>query len=515
MRVNGSAPRERAVPQVVPRGARGAAAAAAPAAAMSVVSAAVMVAASAGAARAQAPSRTPVPAFAAGVAGANSANGAAGAARDTAGLPKLAFEKYTLPNGLEVILHEDHSVPLVAVDTWFKVGSGNEQPGRTGFAHLFEHVMFTGSEHVPAGAFDQWLEAAGAADNNGSTSPDRTNYYEIMPSNALPLALWLDADRMGFLLPTMDRAKLDLQRDVVKNERRERIDNAPYGRADETIAAALFPKAHPYAWPVVGSMADLSAASLDDVKGFFRTYYAPNNATLTIAGDFDRDSVRRWVERYYGDIPRGPEVARPAVPAVALPRDTFLVLEDAVQLPRVYYTWHTPKALSPDDGVLDLLAYVLAGDKNSRLYKSLVYDTQVAQEVNAYQVSGRLDGYFRVDVTPKPGQSPQRVAAMVDAELRRLMDGGVTDRELARAKNTTRANLLDRLASVLGKADQLNFYNYFAGTPDYVQQDAERYARVTADDVRRVARAYLGAPKVVLTVVPQGETKMMVTRRGM
>ena len=429
-------------------------------------------------------------------------------------LPKLAFEKYALPNGLEVILHQDRSVPLVAVNTWYKVGSADEQVGRTGFAHLFEHVMFMGSQNVPVGAFDQWLEAAGA-NNNGSTSTDRTNYFEWMPSNALPLALWLDADRMGFLLPTMDQAKLDVQRDVVKNERREGVDNQPYGRADETLLAALFPGTHPYSGDVIGSMADLSAASLEDVKQFFRTYYAPNNATIAIAGDFDVDSAKAWVARYFGDIPRGPQaVTRPQIPPVALARDTFLVLEDQVQLPRLYYAWHSVKAFHEDDGVLDVIAYALAGDKNSRLYKSLVYEQQVAQEVNARQFSGRVDGAFYVDVTPKPGQSPQRIAELVNGELRRLAAEGVTERELARAKNSIRTGFLDRLASVNGKADQLNFYNYFAGTPDYVQQDAARYDRVSAADVRRVAERYLGAPKVVLTVVPQGETKLMVTADG-
>src|SRR5919202_2170263 len=228
---------------------------------------------------------------------------AAAGARAQAG-PRIPFEKYALPNGLEVILHEDHSVPLVAVDLWYHVGSADERPGRTGLAHLFEHVMFTGSEHAPAGAFDQWLEAAGA-DNNGSTTEDRTAYYEWMPSNALPLALWLEADRMGHLLPTLDQARLDLQRDVVKNERRQRVENVPYGRAEETTLAALFPRGHPYSWPVIGSMADLSAASLEDVKGFFRTYYAPNNATLVVAGDFQPDSAKAIVSRYFGDIPRG------------------------------------------------------------------------------------------------------------------------------------------------------------------------------------------------------------------
>ena len=430
------------------------------------------------------------------------------------GIPPLTHERYTLDNGLTVILHEDRSAPMVAVNVWYHVGSGDEKPGRTGFAHLFEHVMFMGSQHVPEGAFDQWLEAAGA-NNNGSTSFDRTNYFEWMPSNALPLALWLEADRMGWLLPTMDQNKLDVQRDVVKNERRQRVDNVPYGRAFETLLAGVFPTGHPYSWPTIGSMADLSAASLEDVKEFFRTYYAPNNATLAIAGDFNRDSVKVWVQRYFGEIPRGPAMPpRPTVADVTIPKDTFLVLEDKVQLPRVYYAWPSVKAFHADDAALDLLAYVLAGDKNSRLYKRLVYEMQVAQDVNAFQMSGRIDGGFSLSVTPKPGQTPARMAQLVNEELRKLSAQGIADRELARAQNTYRAQFLDRLASVNGKADQLNFYDYFAGTPDYVRQDAARYDAVTAADVQRVARTYLDKPKVVLTVVPEGKTQLMVKEMG-
>lgn len=430
------------------------------------------------------------------------------------GIPPLSNERYTLNNGLTVILHEDRSTPMVAVNVWYLVGSGDEQPGRTGFAHLFEHVMFMGSEHVPVGAFDQWLEAAGA-NNNGSTNRDRTNYFEWMPSNALPLALWLEADRMGWLLPTMDQQKLDVQRDVVKNERRQSYDNVPYGRAFETILAALFPAGHPYSWPTIGSMADLSAASLEDVKQFFRTYYAPNNATLAVAGDFNRDSVKVWVQRYFGEIPRGPTMpARPTPREVTIPKDTFLVLEDKVQLPRLYYSWPSAKAFHADDASLDLLAYVLAGDKNSRLYKRLVYEMQVAQDVSAFQISGRLEGMFGVTVTPKPGQSPARMAQLVNEEIRKLTAQGITERELARAQNTYRAQFLDQLASVNGKADQLNFYDYFTGTPDYVRQDAARYTAVTAADVQRVARDYLGKPKVVLTVVPEGKVELMVKEMG-
>jgi zinc protease len=433
-------------------------------------------------------------------------------AQGSASIPKLQFEKTTLPNGLEVILHEDHSTPIVVADTWYHVGSGDEKPGRTGFAHLFEHIMFMGSENVPVGQFDKWLESVGA-DNNGSTNTDRTNYYEVLPSNALPLALWLDADRMGHLLPVMDQAKLDLQRDVVKNERRQRVDNVPYGRAAETISAALFPPSHPYHWPVIGSMTDLSAASLEDVKQFFRTYYAPNNATLVIAGDFNRDSALTWVRRYFGGIPRGPEIpARPVVPAFSVPKDTFLVVEDKVTLPRLYETWHSVKLFHPDDAVLDVLADVLAGDKNSRLYKRLVFDMQVAQDVSAFQSSGRLDGYFQITVTAKPGQTPSYMAALVAEELAKIAKDGVTPRELARSLNSRRASFLDGLASVLGKSDRLASYDYTAGTPDYAQQDLARYEKITAADVQRVATQYLNQPKVVLTVVPEGKRQLMVTR---
>ncbi|MEP6733183.1 MAG: pitrilysin family protein [bacterium] len=426
-------------------------------------------------------------------------------------IPKIPYEKTTLANGLEVILHEDHSTPIVVVNTWYKVGSGDEKPGRTGFAHLFEHIMFMGSQNVPVGQFDKWLEAAGAI-NNGSTTEDRTNYYESMPSNALPLALWLDADRMGNLLPALDLKKVDLQRDVVKNERRQRVDNVPYGKWNETVIDALFPANHPYHWPVIGSMTDLSAASLDDVKQFFRTYYAPNNATMIISGDFNRDSALVWVNRYFGAIPRGPQLPpRPVVQAFSVPRDTFLVLEDRVTLPRLYETWHTGKIYSTDDAPIDVLADVLAGDKNSRLYKRLVFDLQVAQDVTAFNNSTKLDGYFNIWVTPKPGQTPARMADLVTEEINKVAKDGISPRELARALNKRRAAFLDRMASVLGKSDRLAEYNYFAGNPDYSQEDGARYDRVTTADVQRVAAQYLTKPKVVLTIVPQGKKELMVS----
>jgi len=320
---------------------------------------------------------------------------------------------------------------------------------------------------------------------------------------------------MGWLLPTMDQSKVDLQRDVVKNERRERTDNAPYGRAYETILAALYPEGHPYSWPTIGSMADLSAASLADVQNFFRTYYAPNNATLVIAGDFDRDSVKTWVQRYFGSIPRGPAMPARPTPANFVVKDTFLVLEDRVQLPRVYDAWHTAKNYTADDAALTILATVLANDKNSRLYKRLVYEEQVAQDVGAGQEGYKLDGHFLVVVTPKPGQSPQAMQGAIDEEIAKVVRDGITTRELERAQNSIRARFLDQLASVNDKADLLNSYNYLVGDPDWAQQDAARFDRVTAADVRRVAEQYLQkAGRVTLTVVPQGKTDMKVTAAG-
>ncbi|MBA3853787.1 MAG: hypothetical protein C0503_05180, partial [Gemmatimonas sp.] len=271
----------------------------------------------------------------------------------------------TLPNGLTLIIHQDMSVPVVTTNVWYHVGSGDEKLGRTGFAHLFEHLMFMGSKNAPYPQFDRLLEAAGAS-NNGSTTTDRTNYYESGPASALPLMLWLEADRLGWMLETMDAPKVDLQRDVVKNERRQSYENQPYGLAFEHLVAAIYPKGHPYSWSTIGSMADLSAASLDDVKEFFRTYYAPNNASIVIAGAVNVDSVRALARQMFGEIPRGPRIERPRPTPFTL-RDTTITLEDRVQLPRVYLAWHAVPEFSADDAALDIAAYVLAGARNSRL----------------------------------------------------------------------------------------------------------------------------------------------------
>src|SRR5690242_11910824 len=297
---------------------------------------------------------------------------------------KIPYETYKLPNGLTVILSVDKTTPTVAVNIWYHVGSKNETPGRTGFAHLFEHVMFTGSGHVPYGLHDKLTEGVGG-NNNGTTSNDRTTYYETVPSNYLESALWLEADRMGFLLDTLDLAKLNAQRDVVKNERRQALDNQPYGRAGEILTHATYPASHPYSWDVIGSMEDLSAASEEDVRNFFRLYYAPNNAFLTIVGDFDFTQAKAWVTKYFGDIPRGKPITRPKVDPVTLPSEKRLVYEDRVQVPRLYVQWPTVGEKSDDRFALDVLATILTGPRTARITKALVYDEQSAATVNAFQ----------------------------------------------------------------------------------------------------------------------------------
>ncbi len=423
---------------------------------------------------------------------------------------RVPYTTFTLPNGLEVILHEDHSLPVVAVNTWYHVGSADERPGRTGFAHLFEHIMFMGSQHVPTGEFDRLLEAAGA-DNNASTTEDRTNYYESGPSNALSLMLWLDADRMGFLLPEITAEKVDIQRGVVQNERRQSYENRPYGLAEENILERLYPSDHPYHWPVIGSMADLSAATLEDVRGFFRTYYAPNNATLAIAGDITPRDARRLAERYFGDITRAPAPTRTPPPPATLAADVHAVLEDRVQVPRVYDAWHTIKAFAEGDAALDVLANVLAGGRSSRLYRRLVYELQIATDVVAFQDGGRIDGKFELWATARPGHDLTELQRVIEEELKRLAEQGPTAREVARAQNTFEAQFLSRMERVGGKADQLNFYNYFVGTPDYFQRDLDRYRAVSAADVQAATRRYLvDAHRVVLSVVPQGKPELGV-----
>ncbi len=424
---------------------------------------------------------------------------------------RVPFTLDTLPNGLTLIVHEDHSVPIVTTNVWFHVGSGDEKVGRTGFAHLFEHLMFMGSENAAYPQFDRLLEAAGA-NNNGSTTEDRTNYYEFGPSSSLPLMLWLEADRMGWLLSTMDKPKVDLQRDVVKNERRQSYENQPYGLVGDISPPLMYPAGHPYSWTVIGSMVDLSAASVEDVKDFFRRYYAPNNATIVVAGDVKVDEVRALVRQYFSAIPRGPAIDRPTPAAFAV-RDTAVTLEDRVQLPRVYLNWHTVKSTDADTPALQVAAYVLAGARTSRLTQALVYGGEIATTVQAYDDAKRLDGDFSIVATARPGKALDTLQAVIDQQLQRLAADGPNARELDQARNAIEASFLRGVQTVSGKADQLNEYYYQTGNPDGFQNELDQLRAVTAADIQRVVRKYLQGPRVMISVVPQGKPELAATRK--
>lgn len=420
----------------------------------------------------------------------------------------VAYTRFVLPNGLNVILHEDHSTPTVAVNVYYHVGSGREKPGRTGFAHLFEHIMFEGSKNVPEGKFDEWLEAAGG-NNNGTTNFDRTTYFETVPSNALELALFLESDRMGYLLEAMSPQKVDGQRDVVKNERRQSYENRPYGMAFIKIIENLYPKGHPYSWPTIGSMEDLSAASYEDVVEFFKTWYVPNNASLVIAGDINVSTAQKLVEKWFGEIPRGNPLPPIDPPATYLDREKRLMMVDNVQLPRLYMCWHTPPAFTGMDATNDILASVLAGGKNSRLYKRLVYELQIAQDVNAFNSSNMLGSLFVIDVTAREGHSLQEIESVIVQELNRLKQEPPTRREVQRAVNQYEASFLARLESVEYKADLLNNYYLFTGNPDFFNEDLARYRAIDPQDVSAAAQTFLGGDhRLVLSIVPTGKKQL-------
>lgn len=421
-------------------------------------------------------------------------------------IPSLKYEKYTLRNGLQVILHEDHATPIVAVNVWYHVGSKDERPGRTGFAHLFEHMMFQGSQHYDKVYFGPIQTAGGLL--NGSTTMDRTNYWETVPANYLELALWMESDRMGFLLPAMTQAKLDNQRDVVKNERRQTYENRPYGLVHETILAALYPPEHPYSWPTIGSMKDITAASREDIADFFRRYYHPGNASLCIAGDFDAAEAKRLVEKYFGPLPAGPKIVRAQPSTPELKEEQRIKMTDRVGLARVYYDWPTPRHFSPEDAALELLAHALGGDKTSRLYRALVREKQIAQDVRAYQDGRELSSDFSIVATVRPGHSITEVEEAIDEEIGRVKAQPLADEEIQRAINTYEARTIRSLESVGGfggRADQLNLYNTYTGDPGYLGKDFARYTRIDAATVQNTARRYLGPGRVVIEVEPGSE----------
>ncbi len=420
----------------------------------------------------------------------------------------VPYTRFQLPNGLDVVLHEDHTTPTVSVNCWYHVGSSREKPGRTGFAHLFEHLMFMGSPNAPEGMFDQWLESAGG-ENNASTVEDRTNYYEDAPSNALELPFFLESDRMGFLPLAMTPAKVDLQRSVVKNERRQSVENRPYGMAEILIPENLFPADHPYHWPVIGSQEDLSAATFQDVLAFFKMYYAPNNASLVVAGDIDPIKTKTLVSKWFSDVPAGLPVPIQAPMPVYLSQEKRVVYEDKVQLPRIYMNWITPVKFTPGDAETEILADVLAGGKNSRLYKRLVYELQIAQDVSAYQDNRHLASVFTIVVTARDGHSLKEIETIIQEEVTRIKRETPTVREVQRAVNKYEASFFRRLELIGGfggKADQLNMYLFFTGNPDYFNKDLARYKALDPTDIQSAAHTWLRDDgRCVLSIVPVGK----------
>ncbi len=423
----------------------------------------------------------------------------------------IPFTKTTLPNGLVVIFSEDHAVPQVALNVAYHVGSGNEREGRTGFAHLFEHLMFMGTARAPRGKFDQWMEAAGGR-NNADTGEDLTDYYDIAPPTALPLLLWLEAARQMTLGTTIDAETLGLQRDVVLNERRQSIENQPYGVEDLTLPEMLWPEGHPYHHPVIGSPADLKAASVGDVKSFFDSWYDPSNASLVVAGDFDPAQAKDLVTRYFSGIPsKGKPTAAPTPPSgewkstiTSVARKT---VPDQVELTKVNIAWQSPPVYAPGDAELDLLASVLTKGKASRLYKTLVYDQKLAQSVEASEASQMLDSMFIISVLVRPGVDPAKAEKIVLDQIATLRTAPVTDEELKRARNGYEMAFVDGLQSIPHRARLLNTYQSELGDPGFVQRDLDRYRKATPQDLLDTAKRVLQPNAfIVLDVVPRGKT---------
>lgn len=415
----------------------------------------------------------------------------------------LAFEKYVLPNGLEVILHEDHRTPVVAVNIWYHVGAKDEGPGRSGFAHLFEHVMFQGSRNVGEDKFFFYLERAGASDRNGSTNFDRTNYYETVPAGELGLVLWLESDRMGYLLDHANEQTFLEQREVVKNERRQRVENASYGMVGHAIYEILFPADHPYHRPIIGLPQDLDAAKIEDVHAFFRRYYVPNNATLVIAGDFQPEKAKELVSRYFGGLPRGadPGVIRGPLPPPPLTSSVHLDIEADVALPKLILSWVTPSHYSPGDAELDIFSDILSSGRSSRLQQRLVYELEIAQSVLAYQASSELASVFEIAVMLRRNVSVEKVVEAVDAELEALRRAPPSEESVARARIRSITELIFRAEKVTGRADTLNLYNRRARDPAYFQKDLARYQNVDARNVSAAVSKYLRQDNRVVTVV--------------
>jgi zinc protease len=421
--------------------------------------------------------------------------------------PKIDYTSITLPNGLQVILIPDHQTPQVALITWFKVGSKDEAKGKTGFAHLFEHLMFKGSPHVPDGQIDRDVEEAGGT-TDAFTAEDETVYEDFASATWLERALWYEADRIAGLPDAIDQAKLDNQREVVLNERKERVENQPYGVAQIDLDKNLWPEDHPYHWPTIGYVEDVRAAALPDVKAFFRANYLPNNAVMAIAGDIDPEVVKPLVQKYLGWIPRGPDPVRAAYPdSPPLAHDVVVDDTDTVQAARVYYAWRGPKKFSSDEPALELAAAILAEGKSSRLYKRLVYKDRIAEDVGADFEPGVVDGRFAIVATGRPGVDPAKLKAAIDDELGKFLAAPPSTDELERAKNDYEAHRLEFLEGLTARAEQVAAYAVYTGDPGYLAKDLARYRAVEARPLCKAAEKYLRQGKVVLTIRPRAEGK--------
>ncbi len=421
--------------------------------------------------------------------------------------PELAFESHALLNGLRVVIHPDRSLPLVTVNLWYHVGSKNELPGRTGLAHLFEHMLFQGSEHVPTNGHFRYVQQVGGV-ANGSTSHDRTNYYETLPTAHLDLGLWLESDRMGFLLPALTQENLDTQRDVVINERRQRVENQPYGQASERLYALLYPEGHPYRWPVIGTLEDIAAATIDEVRAFFRTYYAPNNAVLTIAGDVDPAEALERAEAWFGEIPHGEPIPPVVLPPNPFPERTEEerreVFADEVLMPRVYIAYATPRYGSREWYVADMLSSLLTAGKSSLLYSDLIYDRQIAQEVGAWVHLGEAAGTFTLVATARPGVTPAEIEARLGGHLERIAAGEIDTAALERARKRALTDYFGNLQRLDMRADMLARMTTFFGDPGGVSREADVYKTISAEEISQfVATWCRPIDRASLWIVPK------------
>jgi len=417
-------------------------------------------------------------------------------------LLNIPYEKYKLLNGLEIILFQNNSLPSSAINIWYKAGSANEVKGKTGLAHLFEHMMFQGSKNVPKEMHFRFIQEAGGT-LNASTSFDRTNYFEKLPSNDLELALWLESDRMGFFLDALDQVKLDNQKSVVLNERLERYDNQPYGLAWEKIISSLYPENHPYSWPTIGHYKDIESYTLDDVSSFFKQYYSPSNSTVVIAGNFEVNKTKSLIEKYFGELKNNGTPAAINSESSLLEESKFITSEDKVNLERIYLAWHSQNAFHTDDAALDILSDLLTGSKNARLTRKLVYELEIAQDVNTMQFSGKYGGHFMIVATAKPGKALDEIKKIIFNEISILVEENILLRELQRSKNVIKSNFIYSLQNIETIADMLNLYNFYLGEPNSFNFDLNRYNSVSENEISEVVKKYLQNNYVELRIVPE------------